>query len=402
MFTKTPISHRALPITRAVVNNDSTPVVARHNARTGGALSLFSILHSNRLTSYMMLVMMAVLALFTTSCNKDNDGSNGTTPSLHAGVFVINEGNFMASNASLSFYNYKDATVQNGIFASVNNIPLGDVPTSMLIQDNQAFITLSNSGKIYVIDPVTCKLTGKITGLNSPRYIQFISPTKAYVTNVMSSQIDIINPQTLTINGNIPLIPGQFAEQMVLKDGFVYTNLWSYGTHMLKIDANTDKVVDSLKLGIQPMCLQEDAKGNLWTLADGGYDGNPIGFTDPEILCIDPKAMKIIKRFTITKTPETLNYRLIMAVDRNSIYFINKDLYHMSINDTQLPQTPLVTSTAEQNFYTLAVDPFTSHIFMSDAIDYQQPGNILHYDASGTLIDTFKAGIIPGSFAFLR
>lgn len=368
-----------------MVNNDSTPVVA--NSKMRGGVALFIL-------TFVALIMCI-------GCQKETTNSK-PIDSLTPGVIVLNEGNFMASNASMTFYDYASGVTKNDIFSTTNNAPLGDVPTSMTVHGNKGFITLSNSGKIYIVDPMTCRLTGKITGLNSPRYIQFITPNKAYVTNVMSSVIDIIDPEREVITGRIDLAAGQHAEQMILRDGFVYTNLWSYGTQMLKIDTQTDKVVDSLYVGIQPLCLQEDKNGNFWTLADGGYEGNPIGFTDPEIICINPKEMKVTKRFVIPKNPETQMYRLLIAVDRASVYFINKHLYKMSIDDQTLPQNSFIASASDQNFYTLGIDPNNSHIFVSDAIDFMQPGNIMHYDPQGTLIDTFKAGIIPGAFCFIK
>jgi len=52
-------------------------------------------------------------------------------------------------------------------------------------------------------------------------------------------------------------------------------------------------------------------------------------------------------------------------------------------------------------FYSLAIDPKSSVIYASDAIDYQQNGLILRFKPDGTLIDSSRAGIIPGRFVFI-
>jgi hypothetical protein len=54
----------------------------------------------------------------------------------------------------------------------------------------------------------------------------------------------------------------------------------------------------------------------------------------------------------------------------------------------------------ERLLYSLGVDPVSGDIYLSDAIDYIQAGLVFRYNRYGTLLDSFTAGIIPGSFCF--
>jgi hypothetical protein len=71
----------------------------------------------------------------------------------------------------------------------------------------------------------------------------------------------------------------------------------------------------------------------------------------------------------------------------------------MSICDTALPALPLVAEDAHL-LYSLAINPKSNEVFATDAIDYQQRGLVLRYQADGTFIDSFRAGLIPGAMVF--
>jgi hypothetical protein len=48
----------------------------------------------------------------------------------------------------------------------------------------------------------------------------------------------------------------------------------------------------------------------------------------------------------------------------------------------------------------MGVDPDRGEIFVTNAVDYQQRVYVLRFMANGSLIDSSRADIIPGSFCF--
>lgn len=320
-------------------------------------------------------------------CPDGYTGPNCEIFSFSNGVFVIHEGNFQGGNASLSFYSKDTEVMSNGVFTSVNSIPLGDVAQSMEIRSGKGYIVVNNSGKIEVVDLNGLTSAGTITGLTSPRYIAFVSDTKAYVSDLFSGEVSIFNPQTLSIEGSIA-IAGQ-TEQMEVIDG----QLLVAGTganYLYKVDPNTDSKVDSVDVGVGPANLVVDANGKVWVLTNGGF-----GTEIPKLVRVNPSNMSVELTLDF---PSIDNYpgNLEISGDGNTLYYVDAQVYQMSINDNALPTTPFTSAFV----YKCGVDPIEDVVYISDAGDFNSNGKVYRFESNGTAIDTFNVGVIPAEYAF--
>ncbi|MCD8164834.1 MAG: YncE family protein [Bacteroides sp.] len=313
------------------------------------------------------------------------------------GVFITNEGNFMYSNATLSYYNKYTQRVENKIFSRANAYALGDVAQSMVIHKGIGYIVVNNSSLVVAIHINTIKVAGQITGLVSPRYMHFLSDTKAYITDLYAGRIAIVNPRTFQVTGYVDTGIHKSTEQMVQYGNYLFTNCWSYDNTILVIDTRTDQVVDSIRTGIQPASLVIDKNNKIWALTDGGYEGSIYGHEAPSLYRIDAATRDIEQTFTFTLGDWPSEVKLNGA--RDTLYFINRSVWRMAVTDSRLPVRPFVE---EQNtlFYGLGVDPDNSEIYVADAIDYSQPGIVYRYSPQGTPLDSIRVGITPGSFCF--
>ena len=321
----------------------------------------------------------------------DNIGSGDEVTGK--GLFITNEGNFMYGNASLSYYDPEKKHVENEVFARANAIKLGDVAQSMVIRNGIGWIVVNNSGVIYAIDINTFKEVGRITGFTSPRYIHFLSDEKAYVTQIWDPRIYIVNPKTYQITGYVETdmdFETGSTEQMVQYDKYVFTNCWSYQNRILKIDTETDKVVDELTIGIQPTSLVMDKYNKMWTITDGGYEA-------PSLYRIDAETFTVEKQFKFKLGDWPSEVQLNGT--RDILYWINNDIWRMPVEADRVPVRPFLEF-RDTKYYGLTVNPNNGEVYVADAIDYQQQGIVYRYSPQGKLIDEFYVGIIPGAFCW--
>lgn len=344
-----------------------------------------------KIAALMLLPMLC--AFVVVSCN-----TTSSTPSFKA-VLVVCQGNYGSGNGSITHYNTETKTATQDYYA-LNNAgrSLGDTPMSLSMWSTYCFIPVK--GEVAVIDPRTGMFKRSITGLNKPNTVGVVGLVKGFMTDVSEPTIKIFHAETGVFVDTINL--SSAADKLVLVgDKYIYTNQWSYGKQILKINAISNKVEDSIEVGVQPSCLAADASGNLWTITDGGYDGNPLGNVDPQIVKVridEQGKMTIAHKWTLTKGP---NYQIGVSSWGASIYYTAGDkLYKFEASATTPPTTPIIT-VAGANFSNVVEDPFTGDIYLSDVKDYVSKGAVYRYSKDFKLIDTFETGIMPKIFGFV-
>ena len=357
-----------------------------------------------------LLYIVFVFLLSLTGCMEDDqlwEFEQEEHDLSYGGLFVINEGNFTYGNASLTYYDPETRQVIDDVFFQTNALPLGDVAHSMTIRDSLAYVVVNNSGRIYIFNASTFELKGKITGLTSPRYMHFLSDTKAYVSDLYARSIAVVNPQTREVIGAISVNNSNIesyqhaTEQMLQYDRFVYTNCWSYDNKVLVIDSELDQVVDSIEVLKQPNSMVLDRHHALWVLCDGGAEGSPYGNEAAGLLKIGAGSTEalIIHRFSQGESPRDLK----INGTGDTLFYINGDVYQFAVNGFNDPKL-LIESPYEGNmwtgFYGLDVDPHSSEIYVADAIDFVQRGMVYRFTPGGMPVDTFRTGIAPGGFYF--
>jgi DNA-binding beta-propeller fold protein YncE len=343
-----------------------------------------------RFFKHTLLPVFAVATLFMVSCKPDDDTpptGNGTDHSK--GIWVLNEGQFLAGNASLSWLSTNGQTVKLSAFEQVNGRPLGDIGQSITMIGGKAYIVVNNSGKIEVVNPTTLLSTGTITGFTSPRYIAEVAPNKAYVTDLFGGSISIVDLAAGQITGSIAA-PGWTEQIMVIgNEAFVATA----DTNLLYvINTTTNSIVETLSLTKGMSGMTKDLDGNLWVLCNGGWNEYL-----PALYQIDPATHAILATYTFPSVAEDPS-DLVYDSANDDLLYLNGGVFRFDLSSGALPTTAVVDA-GMSYYYALALDATRGHLLVADAGDFVNPSRILRFDAaSAAAIDTIGVGVAPGDF----
>ncbi len=344
------------------------------------------------------------LSFTLVSCKK-SDPPGQQDFQLKEGVFIVNQGTFNVVNATLAYYETADRNLIKELFVQVNCVPLGDVAQSITMFNNKAWIVVNNSGVIHAINNSNAKLSGSITGLSSPRYMLIIDNNKAYVSDLFSNQLSIVNPETFQLTGQINMY-GRSTEEMVLVEKTAFIANWSGYSQakkndmILLVDTENDQLTDSIHVGIEPNSLIVDKDDNVWVLCSGGFD---LQTKDKATLWkIDPVTKEVTDTLTFA---DQVMYPsgLEIGPGNDTLFFLNNGIFKMGIDEESIPQEIFIEETNGRNFGYLAVDPVSGDIYAADPSDYVSNGHVYHYSSTGKLVNTLnEAGIVPASFGFNR
>jgi YVTN family beta-propeller protein len=335
--------------------------------------------------------ILLLLLILIVSCLKTEQKPTGSFLTGD-GIFIVNEGNFMAGNGSLSYFSYDSSNIYNDLFETVNGRPLGDVPNSMEINGDLGYVVVNNSGKIEVVRSFNLASVKTISGLISPRNIGFVNSSKAYVTSMYSDSVIIIDLFNNSISGYINL--RRTSESIAIVGDKAYAASWVGGHEIMVIDNTTDEVIDSIQVGEEPESMVVDHNNMLWVLCNGGWARENFAELDGINTVTDE-----IENHIVFPDKQQSPTCLRIDGDGQNLFYIENGVWKMSISNLQFPARPFIPQSGHY-FYKLGVNPVNNDIFITDAVDYQQNGYLLCFTGGGALVSEFRTDIIPGSMCF--
>jgi YVTN family beta-propeller protein len=307
-------------------------------------------------------------------------------------VFITNEGKFLAGNSSVSLYDGSGGCLVENIYAFRNSSALGDVCQSLNKINGNYYIVVNNSQKIVVMDGNNYIKVAEISGFTSPRYITPVSSTKAYVSDLFGNKLAIVNLSSNTVAGTINL--AGWTEEMYYSNGKLFVSN-SGSNYLYVIDPNTNTVADSILVGTNSNSIREDKNGKLWVLCGGSSWGTLATGALTRVNPVNNSVELSIPFASAYDSPSKLN----MNGSKDTLYYISNGIRRLAITDNTLASNTFIPA-GNASLYGLGVDPVDGTIYVGDAKDYNQKGQMIRYTRNGTLIDKLTVGIAPNGFYF--
>ena len=211
-------------------------------------------------------------------------------------IFVLNEGQLGANNATLDFLRISDGQYVAGVFKKMNPSAaagLGDVGNDLALHNNEVWMVINNSGLVEVVSAAD-ETEMAVIEVPTPRNIAF-DDKYAYVTSwagaFVQGRYDANGNYTVTDSAN--------------PKGSVY-----------RIDLSTKKLAGSVEVGYQPEGIAY-YDGKLYVANSGGisYSLAPDHAYDNTVSIIDTKS------FSVTKTVEVeINLKNVYADSQGHIF----------------------------------------------------------------------------------
>jgi len=350
----------------------------------------------------VVLILCAVYCFMLSSCDDENNQPAGE---FEKGVFVINEGNYLDADGTVSFIDPDDASVKQDLFGSVNNgLALGDVVQSMTIEGDFSYIVVNNSNKIEVVNANTFESIHTIQGLSLPRYFATLDG-KGYVTEWVSytdpGRVTIIDLENHTSGESITV--GYGAENILAHDGLLYVSN-NFSNTVSVIDPTEEKVIKTIEVGNSPGTLLLDSQEMVWVMCGGGYDLEFNPLNDGKLVRLDPEksqdelAVSVVLSIDLG-TNLTPKAAINKAMDR-IFYYNGNSVYNLSTSSHAAPASPLFTEANATGFYGIGVDPQNDLLYLADAKNFAGNGTVYRYTLSGEPVDNKVAGRGPNGFVF--
>lgn len=315
-------------------------------------------------------------------------------------VMIVNEGNFMWGNASLSLYNKKEKTLTKDIYQSENGIALGDVAQSVFQKDSLLFVVVNNAAKIEVLSSITFKRKWTINIPNSsPRYFCVVNDSIALVSELYANKLWVVNYLSATLVSTIAMEgeTGQiqyFDNKIAVLERTKLNGNFTAQIHIL--DASNFQTIKKIILPSEPNSFSITADKKLYVLTDKSSSTS----LPAKLFRYDLVSYANLDTFDfgLSENPKMLR---LDALAQSVKWIVGKKIYSIALSATKLNSTPVLTLNAS-NIYAFDIDPSSGDLYVGDALDYTQASQIFRFDKNYQQLDQFKAGINTTQFFVLK
>ncbi|NUM81557.1 hypothetical protein HUU42_12190 [bacterium] len=327
-----------------------------------------------------LFVILSWMAI--TGCGASGGGDD-FLPAGEQAVFIVCEGNYGASNATLSILETTayDTTFTD-VYKKANGNKLGDMAHSMLMIDSLGFIAVTFSDKIEIINTRTFESEGTIENIKTPRNLVYANG-KLYATSYEDSAVIRIDYSTHVVESSIKLRhrPDEIA---VLGNKVFVSNSPNRNDSVISVIDLASERADTIIVGKNPVALVADNARNRIYVACSGLNGG-AGF----IAVIDANSESMI-----AKLEEFQSVRPVkLALQDSLLAYISGSnslrIYNLNLN------AAIKSISNNLTFYSLSF--IDGELMATDGLDFVSSGFLYRFDAQFNFKKQYPVGVAPSA-----
>lgn len=343
-----------------------------------------------------MMFATAMLTVFV-ACEKEKEKP---AASIEGYAMVLDEGSWGSNNASISLIEDQSGKIENDWFATMNGRGLGDVAQDMVVYGSKAYVTVTFSNTLEVIDLKSGKSNMLPMGNRNPRYIA-ASNGSLYISCYTNREVVRVDTADL-IDGNFTVkatgtLGTYQPEGVAVANGKVFVasswisdenQTYLYDDKVYVFDAITMQQIESVTVGTNPQQVIAIDDNHVAVNYSGNYGDIPAG-------C----AVINTASLNVSQTQQAVTG---MAAHNGMIYGFNRSYSAPStffrINATDLSKTSINISIS--NPYSISIDPTNGDIYVTTDGNYVANGDVLCFSNNGTQRWSAEAEMLPKKVVF--
>ncbi|HTG55850.1 MAG TPA: DUF5074 domain-containing protein [Niabella sp.] len=359
-----------------------------------------------------VLFFLSAVLILLGSCRKDHEYTpppqSTEADSTSTGFYLLNEGGWGYNNATLDYFDVHNGVYTRDVFTKDNPdavLGLGDTGNDIAVYGSKLYVVMNWSKKVEILDASTGKRIKTLTdnthkAIENARYITFANGF-AYLSSYTTSEKGMvleIDTTTLSIKRAVE-VGRQPDELEVVGNKLYVANSGGYSQSNLEnyvsvVDLKSFTVVNAITVAPNLRRLKKDSRGFLYICPWG---------TTSKLYVVDTKTDKLYDSITV-KVED-------FAIKNDTAYVYGTDYGAKNHSYTKIdlktrtviPGSFIADGTKIEIPYGIAVDPNNGNIYIADARDYVEAGDLFCFDAKGRLKNTIKkTGIIPGHIGFFN
>lgn len=343
------------------------------------------------------------LLLVCMACEKDENTNPPEPKPVTKGLYICYEG----GRSGIAYYSLADSMLEKNIFTEQNNRELGHTANDLEQYGGKLYCVVNGSSTVEVMHASNGKLIKQLKMIDKdgkgrePRRIAFYKD-KAYVSSFDGT---VVRFDTLNLTIDAVTTAGRSQEGICVANGKLYVansggkDYPDYDTTVSVINIATFKEEKKITVASNPTIIRADNQGNVYVASLGNNRSE-----DYRLQRIDGKTGKVTPAFGNVKTTNFVLHKdtaYLYAYD----YFKNK--YWINIvnckTGSSIRENFISDGTTLSIPYGINVDPNNGDVYITDAINFMDPGNVLCFGSNGKLKFTLReVGVMPNKVVFLK